>query len=555
MVDDVHRHGHTIHCGMRNAECGMECGTRNAECGTAECGMRDGGMRMRDGGMRNGGTRNAERRTRNAERDTRNAEHGMSKAEACEASRVQSAPMKRLLIALAVVAAGAGAAAQPGRRSIALIVGGGTVITQNSGHQIVNPGSVAIDGTDIVEIGAPDAIAAKYQARETVDARGQIVLPGLINTHTHAPMVMYRGLADDLALMDWLQKYIFPAEAKTVSPELVRVGTRLAAVEMIESGTTAYVDMYYFEEEIAKATVEAGLRGVLGETVIQFPVADAKTPADALARAETFIKEFKDNGLVVPAVAPHAIYTNDRTSLVASAALARKYGVPIVIHVAETEDEVKTAREQYQMTPIAALESIGVLGPSTIAAHAVWATDADIAILKRTGTGVAHNPESNMKLASGAAPVAKYLAAGVKLGLGTDGAASNNDLDMFEAMRQASSLAKHATHAPPAVKAQDALDMATIGGARVIGMEKTVGSLEAGKHADLITVSIASARQTPMYDPVSHLVYVTRGDDVRNTIVNGKVLMRDRQLKTLNRATVIADANRLAQKVREAVGR
>src|SRR4051812_40251950 len=464
---------------------------------------------------------------------------------------VQSSSMKSIVgaaVGCAVLAVAI--AAQPSKKTVSLLVVGGTVLTENAAHTILSPGAVAIDGMNIVDIGAPEAMATKYRATETIDVRDQVVLPGLINTHTHAPMVMYRGLADDLALMDWLQKYIFPAEAKTVSPELVRVGTRLAAVEMIESGTTAYVDMYYFEEEIAKATVEAGLRGVLGETVIQFPVADAKTPADALARAENFIKEFKDNGLVVPAVAPHAIYTNDRATLAASAALARKYGVPIVIHVAETEDEVKTAREQYQMTPIAALESIGVLGPSTIAAHAVWATDADIAILKRTCTGVAHNPESNMKLASGAAPVAKYLAAGVKLGLGTDGAASNNDLDMFEAMRQASFLAKHATHDPTAVKAQDALDMATIGGARVIGMEKTLGSLEAGKHADVITVSMASARQTPMYDPVSHLVYVTRGDDVRNTIVNGKVLMRDRQLKTLNRATVIADANRLAARVR-----
>jgi 5-methylthioadenosine/S-adenosylhomocysteine deaminase len=463
--------------------------------------------------------------------------------------------MKRFFAAVLVVVALVGLSAQPARRRVSLVVTAGTVITQNAEHRILTPGALAISGTDIVDVDTPAAIAAKYEAAETIDARAQIVLPGLINTHTHAPMVMYRGLADDLALMDWLQKYIFPAEARTVSPELVRVGTRLAAVEMIESGTTAYVDMYYFEEEIAKATFEAGLRGVLGETIIQFPVADAKTPAEALARAERFIKEFKDNGLVVPAVAPHALYTNDKATLISSAALARQYGVPIVIHFAETEDEVKIAREQYQMTPTAALASIGLLGPTTIGAHGVWVNDADIAILKRTGTGVAHNPESNMKLASGAAPVTKYLAAGVKLGLGTDGAASNNDLDMFEAMRQSSFLAKHATHDPTAVRAQEALDMATIGGARVIGMERLLGSLEAGKRADLITVSTQSARQTPMYDPVSHLVYVTRGDDVQNTIVNGKVLMRDRQLTTLDRASVIADANRLAARVRAAVGR
>jgi 5-methylthioadenosine/S-adenosylhomocysteine deaminase len=461
--------------------------------------------------------------------------------------------MKRLLSGVLIVSALALVAAQPARRRVSLVVIGGTVITQNAAHRQLAPGAVAIDGPDIVDVDTPEAIAAKYQPTDTIDGRDQIVLPGLINTHSHAPMVMYRGLADDLALMDWLQKYIFPAEARTVSPELVRIGTRLAAVEMIESGTTTFVDMYYFEEEIAKATVEAGLRGVLGETIIQFPVADAKTPAEGLARAERFIREFKDNGLVVPAVAPHALYTNDKATLIASAALARKYGVPIVIHLAETQDEVRVAREQYQMTPTRALESLGVLGPTTIGAHGVWVDDADIAILKQTGTGVAHNPESNMKLASGAAPVTKYLAAGVKLGLGTDGAASNNDLDMFEAMRQASFLAKHSTHDPTAVKAQDALDMATMGGARVIGMEKALGSLEAGKRADLITVSTHSARQTPMYDAVSHLVYVSWGDDVRNTIVNGKVLMRDRQLKTLNREQVIADANRLAARVREAV--
>jgi len=461
--------------------------------------------------------------------------------------------MKYFCRAVLVVAAVALVAAQPPRRPVSLVVVGRTVITENAARQMLSPGAVAINGTDIVEVGTPEAIAAKYQAGETIDARDQIVLPGLINTHTHAPMVMYRGLADDLALTDWLQKYIFPAEAKTVSPELVRTGTRLAALEMIESGTTTFADMYYFEEEIAQATIEAGLRGVLGETIIQFPVADAKTPAEGLARAERFIKELKDNGLIVPAVAPHALYTNDKTTLVAAAELGRRYGVPVLIHFAETEDEVRIAREQYKMTPTAYLESIGFWGPKTLGAHGVWVTEDDIAILKRRGVGVAHNPESNMKLASGAAPVTKYLASGVALGLGTDGAASNNDLDMFEAMRQASFLAKHATHDPTAVSAQTALDMATILGARAMDMERLIGSLEPGKRADLITVSMSATRQTPSYDPVSHLVYVTRGDDVRTSIVNGRILMKDRQLRTLDRATVIADANRLAARVRDAV--
>ena len=456
-------------------------------------------------------------------------------------------------VSAAAVLAVAVLAAQPARRAISLVVVGGTVVTQNAAHDIVSPGAIAIDGTDIVEIGAPSAIASRYQAAETIEARDDIILPGLINTHTHAPMVMYRGLADDLALMDWLQKYIFPAEAKTVSPELVRIGTRLAALEMIESGTTTFADMYYFEEEIAKASIEAGLRGILGQTIIQFPVADAKTPADGLVRAERFIQEFKDNGLVVPAVAPHALYTNDRTTLVASAELGRKYGVPVIIHFAESDEELKLAREKFNSTPAAYLESIGFWGPNTLAAHAIWVNDDDIAILKRRDIGLAHNPESNMKLAAGAAPVTKYLAAGVALGLGTDGAASNNDLDMFEAMRQASFLAKHVTRDPTAVPAQAALDMATIGGARALHMDQRIGSLAAGKRADLITVSMRTARQTPMYDPISHLVYTTRGDDVRMTIVNGKVLMKERQVRTLNRETVIADAKRLAARVRDAV--
>jgi 5-methylthioadenosine/S-adenosylhomocysteine deaminase len=338
-----------------------------------------------------------------------------------------------------------------------------------------------------------------------------------------------------------------------VSPEFVRTGTRLAALEMIQSGTTTYTDMYYFEEEIAKATREAGLRGVLGQTIIQFPVADAKTPAEGLARAEAFIKAFQNDPLIVPAVAPHAMYTLDRASLVAAAELGRKYNVPVLIHLAETQDEMKTARDEHQATPTGYLESIGFWGPRTVAAHGIWVTDDDIAILKRHNVGLSHNPESNMKLASGAAPILKYLAAGVNLSLGTDGAASNNDLDMFEAMRQASFLAKLSSGSPTALPAQAALDLATIGGARVLGLDKTVGSLEAGKHADLITVSMNSARQTPMYDAVSHLVYVTRGDDVRNTIVNGRVLMRDRKMSTLNEAEVLAQARALAQKVRDAV--
>jgi 5-methylthioadenosine/S-adenosylhomocysteine deaminase len=464
--------------------------------------------------------------------------------------RFMRAPIAAVALALLGLAL-----AQPNPQPVSLVVVARTVITANQAHEILSPGAVAIDGRNIVAVDPPDVVARRYAAAQTIDAGDNVVMPGLVNTHTHAPMVMFRGLADDLALMEWLQKYIFPAEAKTVTPEFVRVGTRLAALEMIESGTTTYTDMYYFEEEIAKATREAGLRGVLGETILQFPSPDAKTPADGIARAERYIEAFKDDPLIVPAIAPHALYTNSKDDLLACAALGRRYGVPVLIHLAETEDEVKTAREKYQATPTEYLESIGFWGPRTLAAHGVWVNDADIQILRKHAIGVSHNPESNMKLASGAAPVMKYLSAGIALGLGTDGAASNNDLDMFEAMRQASFLAKLSTRDPTAVPAAAAVDMATIGGARALGMEKLIGSLEPGKRADLIAVSMNAARQTPMYDPVSHLVYVTRGDDVRTTIVNGKILMRDRRVLTLDRASVIADANRLAEKVREAVRR
>jgi 5-methylthioadenosine/S-adenosylhomocysteine deaminase len=461
--------------------------------------------------------------------------------------------MLRTLALLAVAAAllGGPQASQP--RTVSLVVANGTVVTVDPARRVIARGSVAIDGRDIVAVDTAEAIAARYRGRDTIDAAGSVVMPGLINTHTHAPMVLFRGLADDLALMDWLQKYIFPAEAKTVSPEFVRIGTRLAALEMIESGTTTYTDMYYFEDEIARATKAAGLRGVLGETIIQFPVADAKTPADSLALVERFAREFANDDLITPAVAPHAMYTLDADTLKTCRALADRLNIPVVIHLAETRDEIKTSQDKYKTTPVAFLESLNFWGPRTIAAHGVHLTPDDIAILAKRRVGVSHNPESNMKLASGIAPVEALRKAGVAVGLGTDGAASNNDLDMFEAMRQAAFLHKLVAGDPRAIPAPVALEMGTIDGARALGMEKTLGSLEPGKRADLLVVSMASARQTPMYDPVSHLVYVTRGDDVRTTIVNGRVLMRDRKVLTLDSRQVLADARVMADKVRAAV--
>ena len=453
-------------------------------------------------------------------------------------------------IAVALVVAGVSAQAP---RQVSMVIANGILVTVDGTNRMLNPGSVAIDGADIVAVDTADNIRRQFRGRETIDATGQVVMPGLINTHTHAPMVLFRGLADDLALEDWLTKYIFPAEAKTVSPEFVRAGTRLAALEMIESGTTTFTDMYYFEEEIAKETKAAGLRGVLGETIIQFPVADAKTPAEGLARTEIFIKAFRNDPLITPAVAPHAIYTNDSATLKAARELSLRYSVPTLIHVAETQSEAMTAKERGFPTVVSYLNSLGFLGAGVVAAHAIWVNDSDMAMLKAHGVGVSHNPESNMKLASGIAPVKAYLASNVAIGLGTDGAASNNDLDMFEAMRAASFLQKVATSDPTAVSAKTAIQMATIGGARVLGLDKQIGSLESGKRADVIIVSMNAARQTPIYDPISHLVYVTRGDDVQTTIVNGKVLMRNRKVLTLDRAAVLKESRTWADKVRTAV--
>ena len=464
--------------------------------------------------------------------------------------------MKTLLTLVTAAALVATTIAQSAPTQVGTIVSGGMVVTVDAARRVYNPGAVAVDGTTIVAVGPAADIASRFKAAQQIDATGSIVIPGLINAHAHAPMVLYRGLADDLRLQEWLEKYIFPAEAKTVSREMVRAGTRLAALEMIQSGTTAYADMYYFEEEIARTTKAAGMRGVLGQTIIQFPVPDAKTPAEGLARNEAFIKEFQKDDLIVPAVAPHSPYTLEARDLLNSRALAAKYGVPVLIHVAETESELGSSQKAHSgMSPVRYLQSIAFFGPRTLINHGVWVDAADMAILRGHGVAVSHNPESNMKLASGIAPVPEYLAQGITVGLGTDGAASNNDLDMFEAMRFAALLHKVKTGDPRALPATTALEMATINGARALGLESAIGSLESGKRADLAIVSTANARLTPLYDPVSHLVYAARGDDVRTVMVNGRVLMRDRKMLTLDETAILAEARKFADLVRAAVGK
>jgi len=417
------------------------------------------------------------------------------------------------------------------------------VVTEDPSHRVIENGAVAVLGDHILAVGPRAEIEKVYTAKQRLDRPNSILAPGLINTHTHAGMSLFRGVADDLNLQDWLNKFIFPAESKNVDREFVRWGTRLAALEMALSGTTTYTDMYYFEETVAEETKAAGLRGVLGQTVIGFPAPDYKTPQATLEGTEKFFRSFANDPLIVPAVAPHAIYTVPNDVLQASRRLADKYQKPLVIHLSETNTENDDALKQRGKTPTAALDALGVLNGWTVAAHGVWLTDADLAILKARGTGLAHNPSSNMKLASGIAPVVKILSLGIPMGLGTDGVAgSNNDVDMMEEMDLAAKLQKVATGDPQALPAQQAFDMATITGARALGLEKMIGSIEKDKRADLIVIRLDAPHAVPLYNVYSQLVYALKGSDVGDVMVNGKLIVRNRQMLTVDARAVLAKA-------------
>lgn len=428
------------------------------------------------------------------------------------------------------------------------------VVTMNGARRVIENGAVAVSGERIVAVGSRAELERLYQPKQRRDFQDAVLLPGLVNTHTHAAMSLFRGIADDLRLQDWLTNYIFPAEAKNVNPEFVRWGTRLACLEMALSGTTTYTDMYYFEDVVAEATKEAGLRGVLGETIIQFPVADAKTPADGLRYAERFIQRFRHDSLIVPAVAPHALYTNSDETLRAARALANLYDVPLIIHLSETRKENDDIQAQRHKSPTQVLESLGVLTGRTLAAHGVWLDEQDQRTLAMRHTGVAHCPSSNMKLASGIAPVLSLLKHGIAVGLGPDGpAGSNNDFNLMEEMNLAADLQKVATLDPQALPARQALEMATILGARALGLENEIGSLEPGKRADIIAISLSEPHAVPLYNIYSQLVYALKGSDVRDVMVNGRAIVRNRQMLTLDRATILARAQQFRDQIQKSL--
>ncbi|MEQ1884368.1 MAG: amidohydrolase family protein [Bryobacteraceae bacterium] len=429
------------------------------------------------------------------------------------------------------------------------------VVTMDAQRRVIENGAVAITGDHIVEVGPRADIDKKYRAAQRLDRPNAILAPGLINTHTHAAMSLFRGIADDMKLQDWLEKFIFPAEAKNVDREFVRWGTRLALLEMALSGTTTYADMYYFEDTVAEVTKEAGMRGVVGQTVIGFPAPDYKKPQDSLAAAEALFQKYANDPLVVPSIAPHAIYTVPDDLLKSSRALANKYQKPLQIHLSETKTENDDAMKKRKMSPTALLDSLGVLNGWTLGAHGVWLSQADMDILKKRGTGLAHNPSSNMKLASGVAPVVKILGLGIPMGLGTDGVAgSNNDHNMMEEMDLAAKLQKVSSGDPQALPAEQAVAMATITGARALKMEKLIGSLEKDKRADMITLSLAGAHAVPVYNVYSQIAYALKGSDVTDVMVNGKPIVRDRKMLTLDSAAIFPKAAEYQARIKKSVG-
>jgi 5-methylthioadenosine/S-adenosylhomocysteine deaminase len=443
----------------------------------------------------------------------------------------------------------------PEKEKVDLIIAGGTVVTMNGSRVVYDDGAVAVRGDTIVAVGPRVALEAKYDSAQTIDASGKLVFPGFINGHTHVPMTLFRGLHDDVTLNDWLYKYIFPAEAKNVNEEFVRWGTRLAAAEQIRAGVTTFADMYYFEDAVAEETKAAGMRGVLGETFIDFPAPDNKSETEALAYTEKFLKRWQGDPLIHAATAPHSIYTCSQKTLQDAAALARKYHAPILIHTAEMKKEWEDSQKQNGMSPVQYLDKIGVLGPDVVSAHCIFVDEADRKTLAQRQVGCVHNPSSNMMIASGVAPVAEMRAAGVAVGLGTDGpAGSNNDLDLMEEMDLAAKLAKITRMDPLALNAKAVVEMATIEGARALHLEKEIGSLEVGKKADLTVISLDEPNAVPMYDIYAQLAYALKASDVETVVIGGQVVMRDRKLLTVNEKETIAKARDYKKSIAASLG-
>lgn len=432
-----------------------------------------------------------------------------------------------------------------------IMITDGTILTMDDKNQIIENGTVVIKENKIIAVGGPE-LAKDYKASNILNVEGDIVMPGLINTHTHASMTVFRSLADDVP--DRLHRYIFPLESKMVSREMVRVGANLANIEMIKGGVTTYVDMYYFEDEVAKTVDKIGLRAVLGESVIQFPVADAQNADEGIQYAVNFINQYKDHPRITPAFAPHAPYTNSTEHLQKISTLSQALNVPVMIHLAETDrEQEEIAKRTGGKSPVQYMADIGALNNKVIAAHAIMVNEQDMDLLKKYDVGVAHNISANTKSAKGVAPVTTMLEKGIRVGLGTDGPMSSNTLTTLNELNLVGKIHKLENKDRAAMPPLTVVELATKGSAKVLHMEDKLGSLEAGKLADIIVIDTKSPNMVPMYSPYAALVYGANGANVRHTIVDGKVLMRDRQLLTADEKVIIKEAQDFANKVRETV--
>lgn len=434
----------------------------------------------------------------------------------------------------------------------ALILGG-TILCLDDAMTVIEDGALAIADDSIAAVGTARDFRKRFTSGNIIDGGHSLIMPGLINSHTHAAMTCFRGIADDLELMDWLNHYIFPAEARNVNPELVYWGTLLACAEMIKSGTTTFCDMYIFEEEAAQAARQAGMRGLLGEVLFDFPSPNAKTPAEGLAYSRRLLERWAGDPLISIAVEPHSLYTCSHSHLLEAGKLAAEFQAPLALHLLENRVEREQLEKKLGQDALSYLEGQGLLNERLLAFHCVCLDDRDIRRFSASGCRAVYNPGSNMKLASGFAPVSRMLAEGVCVGLGTDGCASNNNLDMFQEMDMAAKLEKVRHLDPTLMPAQTVVTMATRLGARALGLEKMTGCLEVGKKADLILVDLHRPHLTPLYNPYSHLVYAVNGSDVKTVFINGRMVMKDRILLTVDESEAMQRVRRIAQRVSESL--
>jgi 5-methylthioadenosine/S-adenosylhomocysteine deaminase len=438
-------------------------------------------------------------------------------------------------------------------QEIDIIITGGKTLLLDQNNTTLDQSAIAINDSEIIAIGKAEELAKQFHAKKTIKADGSLVMPGFINCHTHAAMTCFRGIADDLELMDWLNNYIFPAEAKNVNPELAYRGSLLAAAEMIKSGTTTFCDMYIFEDETARAAKEAGMRCLLGEVLFDFPSPNVQSPQEGLAYTRMLIEKWQNDPLINIIVEPHALYTCSPALLNDAKKLADDYQVPIGIHLLENRAEKEQLQQKFGKDAVSFLKDIGYLNERLIAFHCVCLSADDMRLFADNGCKVSHNPASNMKLASGIAPVPDMLQAGITVGLGTDGCASNNNLDMIKEISTAAKLHKVARLDPTVMDAQTTVRMATIEGAKALGMEKITGSLEIGKKADIIIIGLNKPHLTPLYNAYSHLVYAANGADVDTVIINGRVVMENRRLLTIDENTVMQKVNDLAINIKKSL--